>query len=504
MNTTAQVLDAAGPEQIRAAFATAITTTDQHLTELAGIAGVLDQAADRYENLHMNQSTLGLLRGGADALTAAATALGTAGERLQAALGDFNDRDGHVADAVTATGNLMRAEGYHQTFAAPETTKDAMTASIGPTDTVEAGDQGTLPDTAAITQTSSQHWHGSEMVTTADGTVCLGLYQQPDSGAYVVVASNPANTRWEPDSDANGIDPALSPQEAGQLADTLDELVTLAQSSPRSPAPTKLEQLAVRVRGLLGDGGGVTIVGDEGEIEVSAGDIRTLLDAAAPRPAVPTRRKVAAKACAQDGMDTGTVWAQLDMSGPEPVVAVTSTEGNEQPEDYPEGYTTIRLSLPEARELAGKVRQFANATQQAGPAAEPKPSAPEAAPRPVATQPRQVTSPHGSTYEYDPATGATAVIEADGWHAVVPPTSTTGLAARLLYWRAEIQDGHGDDATVQAGQELLGGLSAAELRELADSVGTSAQGARTKPQLVDAMVNMAITSPRKYRSLRKW
>ena len=408
--------------------------------------------------------------------------------------------------AVPDAGHYDRAgrRTLHVVTPSHDTGKETMTASVGPAAGDDTGDEGTLPDTAGLTETSLEHWHGSEMVTGADGTVCLGLYQQPDSGAYVVVATNPADTRWEPDSDTSGVDPTLSPQEAVQLADTLDDLVALAQSAPRSPAPTRVEKLAARVQGLLGDNGGVTIVGDEGEIEVSAADIRTLLDAVAPQPAVATRRKVAAKACGQQGMDTGTVWAELDTSGPEPVVAVTSTEGNDQPEDYPQGYTTTRLSLNQAGQLAGKVRQFANATQQTGPATQPRPSAPEAAPQRAATQPRQVTSPHGRSYEYDPATGAAAVIEADGWRAVVPPTSTTGLAARLLYWRAEIQDGRGDDATVQAGQALLAGLSAAELRELADSVGTSAQGARTKVQLLEAIVNMAITSPRKYRSLQKW
>ena len=109
-------LQVSGPEQIRAAFTTAIDTTSEHLAELASIARVLDQAADRYEALQMTASTLGHLRDGAAAVIAAAAALGTAEERLQAALGDFNDRDGRVADAVAETGNLMQADGYTTTF----------------------------------------------------------------------------------------------------------------------------------------------------------------------------------------------------------------------------------------------------------------------------------------------------------------------------------------------------------------------------------------------------
>ena len=382
-------------------------------------------------------------------------------------------------------------------YTSDDSGKDTMTTPAGSAAPADAGHPGELPDEAGLASTSSEHWHGSETVAGDGGTVSLGLYQQPDTGPYVVVATNPADKRWEPDSNGNGIDPALSPQEAEQFADALDELAVLAQSGAQTTAPTQLEKVAARVRGLLGDSG-VTIVGDEGEIEVSAADIRMLLDAAAPEPAVATRRKIYAGDCDRDGFDNGTVWAELDTSGAEPVIAVTSTEGKEQPEDYPKGYTTTRLSLDEAGQLAGKVRRFAQTTPPAAAAAQPEPPAAAPAPQPAApAQTRRVISPRGRTYEYDPATGATAVIEPDGWRAVVPPSSTTGIAARLLYWRAEIQDGRGDGATVEAGRELLAGLSGAELRELADSVGTSATGARTKAQLVDAIVNMTIGAPLK-------
>ncbi len=242
----------------------------------------------------------------------AAAGLATAGitgpvlDGLHELVGHYDHARGHWNTLSTALqqhetlAEQARTTGGAATdmsFYTDNTTKETMTVSVGPAAGADTGDEGMLPDTAGLTETSLEHWHGSEMVTTTDGTVCLGLYQQPDSGAYVVVATNPADTRWEPDSDTSGVDPTLSPQEAVQLADTLDDLVALAQSAPRSAAPTRMERLAVRVQGLLGDNGGVTIVGDEGEIEVSAADIRTLLDAVAPQPAVATRRKVAAKAC---------------------------------------------------------------------------------------------------------------------------------------------------------------------------------------------------------------
>jgi hypothetical protein len=102
------ILDARGPEQIRAAFTTAITTTSECVDDLADIAAVLGEAADRYETLHMCDSTLEHLRDGGTAVTAAAAALDTAHIHLQAALADFDNRDGRVADAVAEAENLMQ------------------------------------------------------------------------------------------------------------------------------------------------------------------------------------------------------------------------------------------------------------------------------------------------------------------------------------------------------------------------------------------------------------
>jgi hypothetical protein len=471
---------------------------------------------------------------------------------------------------------------------------DVRTAMNASPDTT-AADAGAAPLPDAADLTGAEHWHGSDVVTPAsgDGTVSLGRCQYPDSAAYVVVATNPLGTRWDPDSSANGIDPALNQEEAAKFADQLDELADLAESGTPTTPPTRLEKLAARVRDLIGTTG-VTIAGDEGEIEVSAADMRKILDAAVPEPAVATRRKVDAKACSQDGMDTGAVWAELDTSGPEPAVTVTSTEG-EPPEDYPEGYTPTRLSPAEARQLADKVRQFAqadSATADSAPpdqsaddpvveqvrhayesladrpggyvalseirdavptkdrgrvdqalqqlmeqgggavALEPEPlnhgigdrekqaaihiggedrhhlaiqspsTTPAAAPAPkpqAVVEParaRRVTNSQGRTYEYDPNTGATAVIEPDGWRAVVPASSSTGAAARLLWCNAEIKDGRGDAVSEDEARALLAGLSAAELREVADAVGASARSGRTKPQLVDAIVNMAIAAPK--------
>jgi hypothetical protein len=71
----------------------------------------------------------------------------------------------------------------------------------------------------------------------------------------------------------------------------------------------------------------------------------------------------------------------------------------------------------------------------------------------------------------------------------------------LLVWREEIKQGRGQDATTDGARALLAAMTAAELREVADEIGTTAPAARTKAQLTDAIVNSAIASPLKHRGL---
>ncbi|MEV0216488.1 hypothetical protein [Micromonospora sp. NPDC050695] len=47
------IVEASGPDEIRAAFAAAIEAAGERVDEVGGIAGVLDEAADRYESLDM-------------------------------------------------------------------------------------------------------------------------------------------------------------------------------------------------------------------------------------------------------------------------------------------------------------------------------------------------------------------------------------------------------------------------------------------------------------------
>lgn len=85
-------LEATGPEEIRAAFTQAAEAAGERAEEIGGVAGVLTEAADRYEGLEMAASTVGHLRDAAEQFAAAAAALNTAQEELQAALGDLGCR----------------------------------------------------------------------------------------------------------------------------------------------------------------------------------------------------------------------------------------------------------------------------------------------------------------------------------------------------------------------------------------------------------------------------
>ncbi|WP_420118133.1 hypothetical protein [Micromonospora sp.] len=103
-------LEATGPEEIRAAFTQAAETAGENAETIGGIAGVLTEAADRYEGLEMSASTVGHLRDAAEQFASAQAALNTAQEELQAALGDFNSKDGQVADAVAETGGNVASK----------------------------------------------------------------------------------------------------------------------------------------------------------------------------------------------------------------------------------------------------------------------------------------------------------------------------------------------------------------------------------------------------------
>lgn len=103
-------LEATGPDEIRSAFTEADAEAETRAEELAGIAGILSEAADRFEQMQMAGSTVDHLREASESFAAAHAALNTAQEQLQSALADFNSKDGLVADTAADVGNLASQE----------------------------------------------------------------------------------------------------------------------------------------------------------------------------------------------------------------------------------------------------------------------------------------------------------------------------------------------------------------------------------------------------------
>jgi hypothetical protein len=416
MSAAGEVLGAAGPQEIRAAFTTAIDTATGHTEELTGIAAVLSEAADRYEGLGMSSSTLEHLRDGAAAVGAAATALDTTGEQLQAALADFNNRDGRVGDAVTETGNLMQAEGYTDTVLdlsgaaattpGPSATTDrkAMTSNEAGTATpTRPGDDpaGGTPATAArrghhnpdqprgadgkwikvgdvLGFADGENVHGTDRVTGTDEvSTDLALVDYPDDGVNMVGAFVEVTTQ---DSDYDGLNrkrsngdfyesATLGPDEADTAADRLEELAGMVESGYRPPEPTLHTRARQRLELLLQEDKAVRRqrigVGDDDNFPLTTAQLLKLLVEADPTLSAPqTRTSVVARAGLEAGGEPGIVWFDMepDATG-QMQITVTSLEGTESPDDE-DRQPTARHTPDGARELAGKLRAFARAARQ--------------------------------------------------------------------------------------------------------------------------------------------
>ena len=382
-------LQVSGPEQIRAAFTTAITTAGEHLAELAGIAGVLGEAADRYEALQMTASTLGHLRDGAAAVTAAAAALGTAEERLQAALGDFNDRDGQVADAVTETGNLMQADGYTTTFdptgsqeqekpMTPEPTAPAAPRGTYNPDQPRAADGKWIKVGDELGYADGENVHATGQVVGAGPVPTnLALIDYPDDGvnqqgAFVEVAT--PKDGYNPVTGAEGggssyYPPQLGPDEAEAAAGRLEELAGMVESGYRPPKPTVHTRARQRIEMLMAEDRAASrdriIVGDQDDFPLTTGQLLKLLNEAAPPLSAPqTRHAIRAHAAGAAGGEDGTLWLDMepDAAGGMHIV-VTAVEGTEDPDDDYNRQYTAQHTPETARELPGKLRAFAGAAR---------------------------------------------------------------------------------------------------------------------------------------------
>ncbi|MFI7074909.1 hypothetical protein [Micromonospora sediminicola] len=367
------MLDASGPEEIRAAFTAAIATAGERVDEIGGIAGVLGEAADRYEALQMQVSTVEHLRDAGRACGTAQAAVATATEQLRAALADFNNHDGQVADAVADVGTLASKEILMGDGSTPTTT--ASTSTAGPETTTVDGPPAAVGD--VLGYADGDTCHGSDQVSAAAGpatTLALMDYGDGgtswDGGRYVAVGTsphqwNPVTNLEQPDSGPSTgyAAPHLDPAEAETAAAHLDELAALAEAGHRPPTPTKWSRAAQRLEHLLaGDadlaGEKVRIIDDE--LPVTMRDLLALLrDQQPTNAAAATRRHVAAATIDQAGGDTGTLWLDLVDHDGATRIAVAGVEGTEDPDDDFWQPYTAHHTPGQARELATKLRAFA-------------------------------------------------------------------------------------------------------------------------------------------------
>ncbi|WP_047892794.1 hypothetical protein [Micromonospora sp. RV43] len=375
------MLDASGPEQIRAAFAAAIATAGERVDEIGGIAGVLGEAADRYEALDMQPSTVEHLRDAGRACGTAQAAVATAAEQLRDALADFNNHDGQVADTVADTGTLASKEILMGDGPTPTTA--ASTSPTGPDTTTAYGPPAAVGD--LLGYADGDTCHGTDQVASAAGpATTLALMDYGDGndrwsgGRYVAVGTSPGE--WNPVTGAEQpvgdeyqqpmayVAPHLDPAEAEAAAAHLDELADLAEAGPRPPKPTKWGRAAQRLEHLIaGDADlareKVTIVDDE--LPVTVRDLLALLRDKEPAAGPPTRRHVPTTAMREAGGDTGVLWMDLVDHDDSTRVAVSGVEGEEDPaSDYWQPYTAQHTPA-QARELATKLRTFATGAREA-------------------------------------------------------------------------------------------------------------------------------------------
>jgi hypothetical protein len=407
--------DAIGPEQIRAGFTDAAAATGEHAAQLSGLATGLAEAADCYADWRMADTTVEQLRQATGCLSAAHRDLGTTGERLTAALDDFNRHDGRVGDAVTETGNLMdpgEAMPLRARSGPPATSTVAgRHQATGP----DEEDLVVSPDQATSAAARSGHYNPDQpraadgkwvkvgdVLGYADGETCfatdrvaagagqvdtdLALIEYPDDGTnqvgtFVSVATpkgqyNPATGQEIPrDDETDGraltyCAPQLAPDEAEAAADQLDELAAMVESGYRPPEPTKHTRARQRLELLLAEKNASKRdrigVGEDEEFPLTTGELLKLLVEADPTLSSPqTRHAVRARAAVVGGGEDGTVWLDIapDASG-EMRVVVTAVEGTESPDDeFWQPYTS-QHTPDSARELALKLRAFARTARR--------------------------------------------------------------------------------------------------------------------------------------------
>ncbi|MFG1804614.1 hypothetical protein ACGFI4_31170 [Micromonospora carbonacea] len=137
-------LDATGPEEVRAAFTAAIVAAEDQVDEIGSIAGVFGDAADRYEALEMQASTVEHLRHAGRACGTAQAAVATAAAQLRTALVDFDTHDGAVAEVVAEVGALASKEILMGDGSTPHAAKPAGPAGPAGQVVIRAADPATM------------------------------------------------------------------------------------------------------------------------------------------------------------------------------------------------------------------------------------------------------------------------------------------------------------------------------------------------------------------------
>ena len=282
------------------------------------------------------------------------------------------------------------------------------------------------------------------------GTTPVILVLREFDGLRLVDVATPAGGTWNPvtgeeprrseDYHRNPLlyaPPSLDADEAEQAAAHLEKLADLAATGPAPAAPGRHGRAAQRAQHLLdvGEAKPDDPLGiGEHDLPITIAELIALLNAADPAGQASPRRKVVAETCAATGGDTGVLWLDLPpLPGRTRLVTVTGIEGDtSDPDDDAERPYAAAYAPDGARHLASRLRAFA------------------AAARPVTPRP------------------------------------AVDAAAVLAQLRAT--------TSVRAGEQLLTGLSLAELRAVARAAGLRSTG-RTRADKIQELVTATISGP---------
>jgi hypothetical protein len=164
-------------------------------------------------------------------------------------------------------------------------------------------------------------------------------------------------------------EPHLSPDEAEQAAEHLEELAAQAEAGYTPPKPTKYARSAQRVRQMLATddvtpGDRVPIGYDDDTLPITYNDLLKLLTQADPQAAGGPRRSVRAQASRDSGGEDGLVVMDLAADRDGTRVTVLAMEGvTSDPDDSFWDKYRAAHTPGQARELAGKLRTFAHAAR---------------------------------------------------------------------------------------------------------------------------------------------